>query len=128
MRHSLIGKEQLQMAQMSGKSFPKRGEVYWADLDPAIGSETQKRRPGLIVSNDIGNELSRVVMVAPISSKATNIYPFEVKTEINGKPAKIMLNQCRALDKIRLQKYICELDFKAMHAVDEAIKLVFCLE
>ncbi len=111
---------------MSGK-FPKRGEVYWTDLDPAKGSETQKKRPGLIVSNDIANELSRVVMVAPISSKVTNIYPFEVKTEINGKPAKVMLNQSRALDKIRLQRYICELDFNTMQAVDEAIKLVFGL-
>ncbi len=116
------------MAEMSGKSFPKRGEVYWTDLDPAIGSETQKKRPGLIVSNDIGNELSRVVMVAPISSKVTNVYPFEVKTEINGKPAKVMLNQCRAIDKVRLQKYISELDFETMHAIDEAIKLVFGLE
>lgn len=113
---------------MSGKAFPRRGEVYWTNLDPAIGAETKKRRPGLIVSNDIGNELSKVVMVAPITSKTTNIYPFEVKTELNGKPAKIMLNQCRALDKSRLQRQIGELELEVMHAVDEAIKLVFAVD
>lgn len=116
------------MVLMTGKNFPRRGEVYWTNLDPAFGSETKKRRPGLIVSNDIGNELSKVVMVAPITSKTANVYPFEVKTRIDGKPAKVMLNQCRALDKSRLQKYICELEIDTMRAVDEAIKLVFSID
>jgi mRNA interferase MazF len=91
------------MERMSGKKFPKRGEIYWVVLDPACGGETQKTRPGLVVSNDIGNEVSKVIMIAPITSKTSNVYPFEVKTSVNNKPAKIMLNQCRALDKSRLK-------------------------
>lgn len=62
--------------QMSGKKFPRRGEVYLVDLEPAIGGETQKICPGLVVSNDIGDEVSSVVNVAPITSKVKNVYPF----------------------------------------------------
>src|SRR5438477_428265 len=51
------------------RKFPMRGEIYWINLDPVIGSETKKTRPGLIISNDIGNEMSEVVIIAPITSK-----------------------------------------------------------
>lgn len=112
---------------MAGKKHPKRGEIYWVDLDPAIGGETKKNRPGLIVSNDIGNEVSFVVMVAPITSKIKNIYPFEVKTSLKGKPAKIMLNQCKALDKSRLGEKIGDIDHDTMRNVEEAIRIVFGL-
>lgn len=112
---------------MSGKSFPKRGEIYWVDLEPTRGGETQKTRPGLIVSNDIGNESSTIVMVAPITSKVLRVYPFEVKTLVENKPAKIMLNQCRALDKSRIGKKISQVDLETMNSVVEAIKLVFAI-
>jgi mRNA interferase MazF len=115
------------MALMRGKEYPKRGEIYWVDLDPAIGGETQKIRPGLIVSNDIGNEVSLVVMVAPITSKVKNVYSFEVETSLKGKPAKIMLNQCKALDKSRLKDKIGTIDTCTMRAAEEAIKIVFGL-
>jgi len=109
---------------MTGKKFPRRGEIYWVNLDPTIGSETKKLRPCLIVSNDLGNELSKMVMIAPITSKIKNVYPFEVEATIAGKPAKIMLNQCRAIDKSRIAGFIEEVDIK-IKLVDEAIKLVF---
>ncbi|MBS0654474.1 MAG: type II toxin-antitoxin system PemK/MazF family toxin [Verrucomicrobia bacterium] len=111
---------------MTGK-FPKRGEIYLTDLEPTKGGETQKRRPCLIVSNDIGNEISRVVMAAPITSKTAKIYPFEVKTIVQNKPAKIMLNQCRAIDKSRILKPMGQVDAETMHAVEDAIKIVFGL-
>ena len=112
---------------MNGKKHPKRGEIYWVDLDPAIGEETKKTRPGLIVSNNIGNEVSSIVMVAPITSKVDNVYPFEVKTVLNGKPAKIMLNQCKALDKSRLKDKIGNVDSDTMRNAEEAIRIVFGL-
>jgi mRNA interferase MazF len=116
------------MVPMSGKkSFPRRGEVYWVNLEPTIGAETKKTRPGLIVSNDIGNEVSKIIMIAPITSKVAHIYPFEVKVVVNTKPAKIMLNQCRAIDKSRLIDKIQSLDIDVMKEVDEAIKIVFGL-
>ncbi len=115
------------MAQMHGEEYPKRGEVYWVNLDPAVGGETKKTRPALIVSNDVGNEVSHVIMVAPITSKIKNIYPFEVKIKLEGKSAKIMLNQCRAVDKSRLKDKIGHVDIDTMQRAEDAIKLVFGL-
>lgn len=115
---------------MSGKKnieFPKRGDVYWVNLDPTVGGETQKRRPALVVSNDIGNEMSHIIMVAPITSKVKSIYPFEVKTSVQGKAAKIMLNQCRAVDKTRLGDKIESVDQEVMKSVEVALRIVFSL-
>jgi len=113
---------------VSDKAFPKRGEIYWVNLDPTIGSETQKTRPCLIVSNDIGNEMSPIVMVAPITSKVhKKIYSFEVKTVVDGKEARILLNQCKAVDKSRILKKIGKADSKTMQMAVEAIKVVFSI-
>jgi len=85
------------MAQMSGKknNFPRRGDIYWVNLDPTLGSETKKTRPALILSNNIGNEISNIIILAPITSKVKNVYPFEIKISLDGKAGKVMLNQCR---------------------------------
>ncbi len=114
---------------MSGRknNFPKRGDIYWVNLDPSTGDETKKTRPALVVSNDIGNETSKIVIVAPITSKVKNVYPFEVQTFVNGKAAKVMLNQCRAVDKSRLITKIDSIDQKSMKLADDAIKIVFGL-
>lgn len=115
------------MVLMSGKKHPKRGEIYWVEFDPSVGKETQKTRPGLIVSNDIGNEVSDLVMIAPITSKMDRLYPVEVKITLNGKQGKIMLNQCKSIDKSRLKDKMGSVDFDTMKSVEEAIKIVFAL-
>lgn len=107
--------------------FPKRGEVYWINLDPTIGAETKKKRPGLVVSNDIGNELSDLIIIAPITSKVKKVYSFEVKTTISNREAKIMLNQCRAIDKSRVGEKLDQVKEETMQLVDAAIKIVFGL-
>lgn len=114
---------------MNGKKnvFPKRGEIHWVNLDPSIGNETKKTRPGLIVSNDAGNEFSGIVTIAPITSKIKNVYPFEVKVVVKGKAGKVMLNQCRTIDKSRLVGKIDSIDQATMEQVEEAIKIVFGL-
>lgn len=124
----MIGTAQLKTASMSGRKFPRRGEIYWVDLEPARGAETRKRRPGLIISNDDGNELSNIVIIAPITSKILRIYPFEVATNVNGKAAKIMLNQCRAIDQSRLSEKIETIDDDTLDLVEEAIRIVFAIQ
>ena len=116
-----------QTASMSGRKFPRRGEIYWVDLEPTRGGETQKKRPCLIISNDTGNELSKVVIIAPITSKVLRIYPFEVATMIDGKDAKIMINQCRAVDKSRLLGSLGSIDDDTLDLVEEAIRVVFAI-
>lgn len=72
---------------------------------------------------DVGNEVSKVVIVAPITRKVRNVYSFEVKSLINGKPGKILLNRCRAVDKSRILKKVAEVDTLTMEAVVESIKI-----
>jgi len=114
---------------MTGKKniFPKRGEIYWVNLDPTVGSETKKIRPALIVSNDVGNEMSAVVIIAPITSKIKKVYSFEVEVSVKGKHGKVMLNQCRAIDKSRLAGKIDSIGDELMKLVEDAIKVAFGL-
>lgn len=111
---------------MSGKKLC-RGEIYWVNLDPTVGVETKKKRPCLIISNDILNEMSDVVIVAPITSQIRKIYSCEVKSLIAKKIGKVILHQCRAIDKSRIEEKLDHLDFDVMKLVDEAIKVTFGL-
>ncbi len=109
-------------------NFPRRGEIYWVALDPTVGSEIAKTRPALIVSNDIGNQHSARVIIAPISSQnLARVYPFEVLVPAGegGLPqaSKVLLDQLRAVDKARLSRRIGSLDIGRMREVDRAIRL-----
>ena len=84
----------------------KRGEIYFAALDPARGAEIQKTRPAVIVSNDAANRASSLVTVVPLTSTATHVHPFEVKLAARDtgltKDSKAMAQQVRTIDKTRL--------------------------
>lgn len=107
--------------------FPRRGEIYWVKFDPAMGSEINKTRPALIISPDIGNEVSLRVIVAPITSSVIKIYPFEVQIDIKTKPCKVLLNQIRTIDKMRVGSKIMSLDQPAMIEIDKALKIALGL-
>ena len=79
----------------------KRGEVYWVNLDPTIGSEIRKTRPALIISPDDMNAALPRVIVAPLTSKGQ---PLGCRPELvfDGKKARVLLDQIRAIDKQRL--------------------------
>ncbi|AIF82028.1 plasmid maintenance protein [endosymbiont of Acanthamoeba sp. UWC8] len=104
-----------------------RGDIYWVNLDPTVGSETKKKRPALIISNNIQNKLKRRFVIAPITSSCDKIYPFEVLITLNGQKGKVMLDQIRTVDNIRLDSYITNLSDHEMMHVDKAIKLVLAL-
>ncbi len=84
----------------------KRGEIYFADLDPTIGAETQKKRPVLIISNNANNKVASTITIIPITSTLKKIYPFEVFLEgkITGlaKDSKAQCHQVRTISKLRL--------------------------
>jgi len=106
----------------------KRGEIYYADLDPTVGSETAKRRPVLIVSNDSNNRAGTTVTIVPITSNVTRVYPFEVvlEPEDSGLPkrSKVQIQQIRTISK---QRFIGEaqgsLDFAKMQQIKAALNL-----
>ena len=109
-------------------SLPQRGDVYWVNLDPTVGSEIAKTRPALIISNNIGNQYADRVIIAPISSgNVRRVYPFEVRLETgeSGLPrrSKVLLDQIRTVDKSRLGDRIGLLTPARMEEVNRAIRL-----
>lgn len=103
----------------------KRNDIYIANLDPTIGSEISKKRPVLIVSNDINNKYSDTVTILPITSKTKKIYPFEVEIRKglgNLKAnSKIKANQIRTIDKRRLVQKIGSISKSIMSKVEKAL-------
>jgi mRNA interferase MazF len=105
--------------------FPRRGEIWLVALDPIIGSEIGKTRPGLIISHDRGNQYSEIVTVIPLTSKVEKIYPFEALLEVRETglkhDSKAKCNQIRALDKSRLVKKLGALGSDKMETVERAL-------
>ena len=94
----------------------KRGEVYWVNLDPTIGTEIKKTRPALVVSpDDLNTALSRVI-IAPLTSKGQ---PLGCRPEVKfaGKQARILLDKIRSVDKRRLAGKMGEIELSVWHPV-----------
>ena len=92
----------------------KRGDVYWVNLDPTVGTEIKKTRPALVVSADDMNEHLPSVIVAPITSKGQ---PLGCRPEIRlqGKRGRVLLDQIRCVDKVRLTRRIGKVDIAVWH-------------
>lgn len=106
----------------------KRGEIYYANLSPTIGSEMDKRRPVLIVSNDANNCAATTLTILPLTSNVSRVYPFEVllNSENSGlsKPSKVQAQQVRTISKQRIDgDVVGSLSEEIMQLVDAAIKL-----
>lgn len=104
----------------------RRGEIYFADLSPVVGSEQGGIRPVLIIQNDTGNKFSPTVVVAAITSqlsKAKIPTHVELSAEEFGlqKDSVVLLEQIRTIDKRRLKEKVCELDGLKMRKVNVAI-------
>lgn len=119
---------------MERSNFPvKRGEIYYADLSPVVGSEQGGMRPVLIVQNDIGNRYSPTVIAAAITSqqnkaKLPTHIEIEARTYGLSKNSVVLLEQVRTLDKKRLRERMGCLDDGLMHRVDDAIAVSFGLQ
>ena len=104
----------------------KRGDVFYAELDPVIGSEQGGVRPVLIIQNDVGNQHSPTTIVAAITGQLTKA---KLPTHVdlagreNGlaKNSVVLVEQVRSIDKTRLKEYICTLDKQIMEQVDQAL-------
>jgi len=108
-----------------------KGAIFYADLDPIIGSEQQGIRPVVIIQNEMGNKHSPTVLVAPISTKKDKILPTHILVKQFDKirhDSIVLLEQIRVLDKSRLKGYLGLLDNETMEQVNEAIKISFELK
>ena len=102
----------------------KRFEVWIAQLDPVVGSEIGKTRPGVIVSPDEANDALRTVLVAPLTS-ARRPWPTRVPVEVRGGTGDVALDQMRALDKRRLRQRIGSLAVSEQQAVADRLLTMF---
>ena len=113
-------------------SMVKRGDIYYADLSPVVGSEQGGMRPVLIVQNDTGNRHSPTVIAAAITSQ-TGKAKLPTHIELSGRSvglnrySVILLEQIRTLDKSRLRERMGRLDESTMSAVDNALAVSFGL-
>ena len=110
------------------QSIVRRGEIYYADLSPVVGSEQGGMRPVLIVQNDVGNRYSPTVIAAAITSQQNKArlpthIEIEARTYGLSKNSIVLLEQVRTLDKRRLRERMGCLDEKAMQRVEGAIAI-----
>ena len=106
----------------------KRGDIYYADLSPVIGSEQGGIRPVLVIQNDVGNKYSPTVIIAAITSqinksKLPTHYDLSSGEYGLAKDSVVLLEQLRTIDKKRLREHVCKLSDAAMHAIDYSIKV-----
>jgi mRNA interferase MazF len=102
----------------------KRGDIFWINLDPTLGSEIKKTRPCVIVSNDVANQFSSLITILPITTqKLSRVFPHEVMLEDIGslKNSKVKANQIRTVDKMRLGKKISALPTPTMNKINFAL-------
>ncbi|MBP3458687.1 MAG: type II toxin-antitoxin system PemK/MazF family toxin [Lachnospiraceae bacterium] len=106
----------------------KRGDVYYADLRPVVGSEQGGIRPVVIVQNDVGNRHSPTIIVAAVTSKLNKAkLPTHIELSADKyhmvKDSVILLEQLRTIDKSRLKDKICHLDGDIMGRIDKGLKI-----
>jgi mRNA interferase MazF len=106
---------------------PRRGDVFWVNLDPTIGTEVKKTRPAVILSNNAQNRVGQRVLAAPVTSNVSRVYSFEALITVAGEPAKAMLDQVRCLDQSRLGRHIGTISEEEMQAVEKALRVAFDL-
>ena len=106
----------------------KRGDIFYADLSPVVGSEQGGIRPVMIIQNDVGNRHSPTVICAAITSKMNKAkLPTHVEIDASKyqliKNSVVLLEQVRTIDKQRLKDFICHVDNKLMCQVENALRV-----
>ena len=109
----------------------ERGDVFLVNFDPTVGAEAKKIRPAVIVSNNVNNAYSPLVSISPITSNVGKVYSFEVEVPARTgglkTRSKVMPNQTRAVDKIRLLKKMGHLPQELIDEINRALKLHYDL-
>ena len=113
---------------MAIAKYPRRGDVYWTELDPTRGAEIQKTRPCLVVTTDILNERRRTVVIIPLSTTSPKKFPLYVELASIGKGSQAVLDQIRVVDKDRVKKRVGAVTDAEMERIIEAMKMIFEME
>ena len=97
-----------------------RGEVWWVNFDPAVGGEIRKRRPAVILSNDLANKHLNRVQVVPLTAQVGKLYPSEAAVTISGRPNKAMADQLTTASKERLTKKMGQVSREDLNKIERA--------
>jgi mRNA interferase MazF len=101
--------------------MPRRGEVWWVQLDPTLGSEIAKTRPCLILSTNVVNERRRTVVVVPLSTSPAASPPLLIPVQCAGRTVVAVTDQIRAIAKERLLTRLGEISLSDMQAVESGL-------
>ena len=106
----------------------RRGDIFYADLSPVVGSEQGGIRPVLIIQNDVGNKYSPTVIVAAVTSqinksKLPTHLELDAKEFGLSKDSVVLLEQVRTIDKSRLREKVCHLDENFMWQIDRSLRV-----
>ena len=105
----------------------RRGDVVWVALDPTRGTEIRKTRPAVVISNDSCNRYGSRVVVLPVTSYVSSLYPGEARIDLAGKPARVLGDQIRSVDKGRLRSRIGRLRQEELRDVEDAVRITLGL-
>ena len=106
----------------------RRGEVWWVNFDPSVGSEIRKIRPAVIISNDASNSNASRLQVVPLSSKIEKLYPCEAYVTVNGAMSKAMADQVATVSKQRLGTQFGVIAPDDLIAVERVLRLQLGLD
>ena len=104
----------------------KRGDIFYTDLDPIIGSEQGGIRPVLVVQNNVGNKYSPTIVVLPLSSAKKHDLPTHIHicgSKMLPKKSIVLAEQIRTIDRNRLLRYVGSVGLEIMEKVDRAVKI-----
>ncbi len=110
------------------RASPRRGDIYFVALDSTVGTEIRKTRPAVVVSNDSCNTHGMRVVVMPVTSNVSSLFPGEARIVVRGKPARVLGDQVRSVDKARLLSRVGHLRQEEVQAVDDALRVTLELK